>query len=232
MKKNLKILISLIFVLLICCIVAVTVYYNKNVDLNKISDETTIESANEEESKQSNIVKITNGKIENENIIDNFINSINTNENSTLEIIEDDKNIILENVHGELNTESKEDNSTTVVTIPDKVDTDEDYQKVYGYYKLIVNNEEKGKYDKLRYQIKRAVKDNEVCLYFNTWMDVTDFQTICTYSLDNSLYNKKFDFTYSQRKDLGVKQIAKENEFDNKDFGIYTFGRRCYCYNR
>lgn len=231
MKKRLKILIILIFVLLLCCIIAFTIYYNKNINSSKKPNKISTDLANNEESKQDNIVKIINGKIENETIIDEFINNATTNGNSTLEIIEDSQYIILENITGEFNkVESKEKNSTTV-TIPEKLDTAEDYEKAYGYYKLIVNNEEKGKFDKLRYQIKRKVKDNEVCIYFNTWMEVTDFQTICTYSLNSSQYNKKFDFTYNQRKDLGVKQIARENEFDNKDYGIYTFGRRCYYHN-
>lgn len=43
-------------------------------------------------------------------------------------------------------------------------------------------------------------------------------EALCSYAGENN------DLTYMQRKDMGVKQIAKINQFDNTDFEVYTLG--------
>ena len=180
------------------------------------------------ENINENAVIIENSNIKNENLIDNFINNSINNIASTLQIdtISDDgtDTVMLEFVPGE-NTSSNI-GETTTVTIPS---TPEEYQNYYGYYKVTSNGEEK-RFDKSRWQLKRNTQNNTVQLILSTFLiEVTDIPIICNYNLDSSAYEKYFDdLSYYARKDLGIEQIAKPNEFDNDNFGVYTFAGDVY----
>lgn len=86
-------------------------------------------------------------------------------------------------------------------------------------------NDKEEKFDNLRWKIKKKTTENTVqVIFYEYLLELTEIPVICEYTLDNSLYEKKYDLTYMQRKDMGVKQIAKINQFDNTDFEVYTLG--------
>ena len=189
-----------------------------------------IEEQNENQENQE-VVIINNGNIQNENKIDAFIDKGDNREADILQmhIISNDKtdNVTVEFVPGTYDETSFEkgdieSENTTNRQVPRSVTTEE-YEEVYGYYKITVNGEKTGKYDGLRWHMKRVTKDNIVQVIMEPYLiEVTEFPVICEYSLESSNYEQKFELTYMARKDMGVKKIAEENQFDNLDFGVYT----------
>ncbi len=183
-----------------------------------------------ETSANNDIMIIEDGKIQNENLLDVFIENVNNKNSSTMqiEIISNGNTdtVMLEYVLGEndKNNDSSSDNVAVNSIAPDKDWTYTDYQKYFGYYKMTKNNKEE-KFDDFHWDIKRETEGNTVQVIFNSYIsDLADIPIICEYNLDSSLYEKKYDLTYNQRKDLGIYQIAKANQFDNIDFGLYTLG--------
>lgn len=229
MKKKILIIIGIILVVLIICGIVFFINRNKVSQVNDVAKAPT--TANAEDSSQvanADIVIIKNGNIENENLIDDFISTSNNGQASTLQIETTTdgttKNVKLEFVLGENANNSTENNVNQPV--PDSQASYEDYQKYYGYYKLITDKSEE-KFDKLHYFLRRKTTDGEVSLilYSANKTAELEFPVICKYNLDSSAYTKKFDnLMYSQRKDLGINQIAAKNQFDNADFEVYTFG--------
>ena len=121
------------------------------------------------------------------------------------------------------NTTSSE-NITVNTVAPDKDWTYEDYQNYYGYYKMTKNDKEE-RFDVYRWGIKRQTTENTVQVIFYTdyfKFDLLEIPVIFEYDLDSSLYEKTYDLTYHGRKDMGIKQIAKTNQYDNIDYGLYT----------
>ena len=191
-----------------------------------------IEKQNENQENQE-IVIINNGNIQNENKIDAFIGNGDNREAGILQIqtISNDKTdtVKVEFVPGTYESEisSEENNTESENTVnrqvPRTVTTEEEYEEIYGYYKITVNGEETGRYDGLRWHMKRVTKDNIVQVIMEPYLiEVTEFPVICEYSLESSNYEQKFELTYMARKDMGVKKIAEKNQFDNSDFGVYT----------
>lgn len=186
----------------------------------------------DEENTNANtgIITIKDGKIQNENLLDTFLKNTENKEHSTLQINNttngNTETITLEYVLGKENikNDTSSENTTIIATVPDKDWTYEDYQNYYGYYKLIKDNKEE-KYDSFRWGIKRQTTGNivQVVFYSNTF-DLAEIPVICEYNLDTSLYEKTYDLTFLGRKDMGVDIIAKINEFDNIDYGLYTIG--------
>lgn len=185
--------------------------------------------AGENNDNNKDIVIIQDKKIKNENLLNDFIEKSNNEEIATLQINNSSNNnteiIKLEYVPGEnaINNSISE-NVTVISKAPNKEWTAEDYQKYYGYYKMTKNDKEE-KFDNLRWKIKKKTTENTVqVIFYEYLLELTEIPVICEYTLDNSLYEKKYDLTYMQRKDMGVKQIAKINQFDNTDFEVYTLG--------
>ena len=181
----------------------------------------------EVQNENQEIVIIENGNIQNENKLDEFMDKANNREASILQIhaISGEKtdNIKLEFVPGKIEEFNTEETNTVNVQVPSSAATAEEYQETYGYYKITVNDTETGRYDGLRWQMKRITKDNIVQVIMEPFLiEVTEFPVICEYSLESSSYEKKFELTYMGRKDMGVKRIAEKNQFDNLDFGVYT----------
>lgn len=186
-----------------------------------------------EQNENQDIVIIENGNIQNENKIDEFIDNVNNQSASTLQVttIENEKedHIEVEFIQGKYEDENSSEKtntdatSTVNVQVPSANATAEEYQAIYGYYKVMVNGEETGRYDGMRWKMKRITKDNMVQVIMEPYLiEVTEFHVICEYSIESSNYEKKFELTYMARKDMGVKKIAEKNQFDNLDFGVYT----------
>lgn len=183
-----------------------------------------------EENINNNIIIIENGEIKNENLLDTFIENSNKKQASILQINNisngNTETITLEYVPGEyyINNNTSSENTTVNLVVPDVEWSSENYQKYYGYYKLIKNNNEE-KFDNLHWNIKRLTNENTVqVIFYSYYFDLAEIPVIFEYNLDSSLYEKTFDLTYLQRKDLGIDKIADANQFDNINFGVYTFG--------
>ena len=172
----------------------------------------------------NDIIIIEDGKIQNENLLDTFLKNAGNIEPSTLQINnisnESTETITLEYVPGENDTLL--DDTTANYVLPDKDWTYEYYQKYCGYYKMTKNDKEE-KFDTWHWQVKRVTNENIVKVIFDGEMfDLIDIPVIFEYNLDSSLYKKTYDLTYHGRKDMGIKQIAKTNQFDNINYGLYT----------
>lgn len=176
-----------------------------------------------EQRNNERIVIIIDGKIENENLIDEFINDTSRDTQKILKILEkedeNETNIEITFIPKEV-TKMNNENTWYEVSIPE---TNEEYQKEYGYYIISINGEEKARYDALRWQIKRTTQYGKVTLYFNTIADVTEYSNICEYDLEGSNYVQKFEITYNQRKDLGIKTIVDKDTSDQYDYNVCTF---------
>ena len=213
----------LYIILLICIIVLFVIgcfFLKKQNKLQNTENKNTIVTNTEiqEESDLNNIVIIKNGKIENENLIDDFINS-DSHQNNKLEIIQDNDKIIVESIKPEISEKSSNDVMANITANAGDGSV-ESNKKIYGYYILTVNGKQNGEYDKWQFSIKRSVRNNEVTLYFDApLVEFTEIPTICKYSLESSNYKKKFDLKYNQRKDLGIYEI-----YDTGNFKIKTFG--------
>lgn len=218
MKKGLKIVIEIIITLLILLGLIFAVSYVKN-RRTKMPTE-------------SNIVVIKNGDVNDESIIEKFINKVNDNSNkeeTTLIIREyqsDDKYIEkeLKFTPGTL-AQIKIDENTTIVEVPDNP---EEYKEKYGYFTLTVNNDESTAetFDLFYWKLDRMVKDENVVFYFatNAFIEVLEIPEICTYSLESSNYTSKFKMNYYRRNDNKVKNIIDKNANNEYDYNIYTYG--------
>ena len=170
---------------------------------------------------QADKVIIKNNEIQNEELIDEFIQkAIYSNSVSQeIEIIQDDTKIKLKYTSGEYAKAISAENEERVI-LPTSDGTYEQNKKVYGYYSLFVNDELKGEYPLGSHLIKRAIDGENVTLYVDApLIEYTEMQTICKYSLESSDYSKKYDLVYMQRKDLGIKNI-----FDEEDYSVKSFG--------
>ena len=194
-----------IFVALFMIIIGFFIFTSKPIDTNTItanvSDITYLE---ESINNVKDIVIIRNGIIENEQLIDKFIEEAvaTNNENKELNILQDDKNIKVTYTPGEYA-------SGEFIRSSD-----------YGFYTLIVDDKIQGKYSLFKHTIKRITSNDTVILYFDA--PLIDYETtpeICRYNLKSSNYTKKFDLVYNQRKDLGKKTIFNTGEYEVKTFG-------------
>ena len=194
-----------IFVALFLIIIGVFIFMSKPNDTNtngvnvynNISIEESINNVKDK-------VIIKNGNIENEQLIDKFIEEAvaTNNENRELNIIQDDKNIKVKYTPGEYA-------SGEFIRSSD-----------YGFYTLLVNDEIQGEYSLFKHTIKRITSNDTVILYFDA--PLIDYETIpeiCRYNLKSSNYTRKFEISYNQRKDLGIKTV-----FDAGDYLVRTFG--------
>ena len=178
----------------------------------------------------NDIIIIEDGKIQNENLLDTFLKNADNKEPSTLQINNisngNTETITLEYVPGEndIKNDTSSENITVNTVAPDKDWTYEDYQKYYGYFQMTKNDKEE-RFDIYHWGIKRQTTDNTVQVIFYTdyfKFDLLEIPVIFEYNLDSSLYEKTYDLTYHGRKDMGIKQIAKTNQYDNIDYGLYT----------
>lgn len=176
------------------------------------------------EETAKDVVIIKNNEIQNEYLIDEFIEKTDCSkiESQELNILQDDKKIKITYTPGEHAKIYQEGikQESIIFNLPSNDDSFETRQKIYGYYSLIVNDEEPKKFALQDHYITRMIDNNNVILYFDApLIDYTEIPTICRYSVESSNYSKKYDLSYKQRKDLGIKEV-----FEVGDYKIKTFG--------
>ena len=208
MKKFFVIVISLIVILGI--VFGINKISNQTT-VNEISNDESSENVEENNDEKQNIVKIVNGKIQNEDLIDEFIEKTsNGKESANLKIqdiiIDDSSDFIeIEYFSSKLNEKNEIE---------------------YGYYLLKINDEEK-ELSGVNYFLKRKTEDGKVYLYFDSiGIDRGDvFSPICNYDLDSSNYKKDFELSFHQRKDMGAKKIiGPESSVIPIGYSVYTVG--------
>lgn len=176
----------------------------------------------EEISKDMVIIK--NNKIQNEYLIDEFIEKTDytKNENQELNILQDDKKIKITYTPGEYAKIYQQGTEGEIISfnLPLSDNSFESRQKMHGYYSFIINNEKPLKFSLLDHRIARRIDDNNVVLYFDApLIEYVEIPNICTYSVESSDYSKKYSLIYKQRKDLGIKEIFDAGEYKIKTFG-------------
>lgn len=199
---------------------------NKQNEPNKqISNESENEGNNNVENAKD-VVIIKNGKIENEDLIDEYMEKVSKNDNSqeiTLTIHDyiDDINYNEKKVtyyQGNINQEGQAD-KTVNVTIPKPDDLDQ-----FGYY-IFTSNGNEEKFQKMKWEMKRQTENNQVNLiFYSSLIDIAEIPIVCTYNLESSNYKKEIDMNFSQRKDMGAYKIVDKNTSKEYDFDIYTVG--------
>ena len=174
------------------------------------------------------IVVIKNGNINNEILIENFLNkaSIDSAEEQTLIIREytsEDEYIEkkIKFVPGTYSKNVQEDGTMTLNT--------EDLENLYGHYIYTINNDEStARKFNYKYWLKRNTEDGIVNLRFETspyaFIEVAEFPIICSYSLESSNYTNKFELNYHQRKDKGLKTIIDHNTNVDYEYSVHTLG--------
>lgn len=177
----------------------------------------------EEETKKDMVI-IKNGKIQNESLIDEFIEKTHCSkiESQELNILQDDKRIKITYTSGQYARIYQEGTEKEKISfnLPLNDGSFETRQKIYGYYSLIINDEEPIKFALQDHHIARTIHNDNVTLYFNApLIEYTEIPIICNYSVESSNYSKKYNLVYNQRKDLGIKEI-----FNVGDYKIKTFG--------
>ena len=218
-KKVLSIIT--IFAVFILVILGIFVFFTKqsktnNDDVNLSNTNSLEESIN----RIKDIVIIKNGNIENEQLIDEFIEKTNLRdaEIQELQIVQEDKRMKVTYTPGEI---SKLKSSSNVDDL--NIENDGSYEtrkRIYGYYTLIVDGEDKGEYVLPSHSIKRIVSNDTVILYFDApLIEYVTIPEICRYSVKSSNYAKKISLVYNQRKDLGIKTIFDTGEYELKTFG-------------
>lgn len=174
---------------------------------------------------KSNIVKIKNGKINNEEIIENFLKEVGS------ETI-DEKKLIIQEYYSD-----KGYNETVLKFIPyiakckedEEIEDSsyEEFKKEQGMFSFKTGDSQHYvtlEFNAFDYELKRKVEDDVVTFYLkanHTLVDGPLDHEICKYSLDSSNYKKEIDLNFYQRKDLGIKKIS---EFGDYDFNILTYG--------
>ena len=173
-----------------------------------------------------NIVIIENGKIFNENLIDDFTNEVSQGKESKLNIlIKETKNktnieIAFIPKENEENIGDEDIQSWIKRNVPEN---EEDYQRIYGYYKLSINGEENEKHNAYRWKLKRQTINNIVRLCLVNTAKNHQFIDICEYNLDNSKYKQRIKINYTQKEDLEIRTITNKNSSNQYDCNIYTF---------
>ena len=209
MKKEKVIVVILVILIIIGLFIGYFIKKDDNITNNTIS-------SSQDEENLADIVIIKNGEIQNEELIDNFVDNVKIQE-FELKIKQDEKNISVKyNPPEEQNDDNSVDN--TIVSVGDG--SLESNKKLYGYYSLYVDGNLEGEYPTINHQIRRMIQNDKVILYFDApTIDYVKIPEICTYNLSSSQYTKKVDLSYHQRKDLGINNIFNAGEYSVKTFG-------------
>lgn len=220
------------FIIVICLIVFLDIVFGINkafnkMTVNEISNDEISENIEEINDENQNIVKIVNGKIQNEYLIDEFIEKTsNAKESANLKIqdiiIDDSSDFIeIEFVPSKIQ-KTEESEADSYINSPQ-----EEINNMYGYY-VLTRNDKEIRFDCLNYYITRNTMDKTVYLIFDTVLGDSKedpLSLICSYDLDLSNYKKDFELNFFQRKDMGEKKIiGPESSVIPIGYSVYTVG--------
>ena len=218
--------IAVIFVLIISITIGILLTNPKE----EVSIDSTETIKNMSEQTQTDIVIIKNRNIENEKLIDEFIEKVSTTtEEIVLKIHEYSSETEFEEkqvtyVPGTYNHAKEKGETTNVYAGEPTIDS---YKQVYGYYIYQIGNDEENAeiFDNFHWKIKRNTKDGKVDVIFinHDLIQVTEIPVILSYQLSSADYHQEFELKFTQREDKEVKEIFSKNTLEDYDFNIYTY---------
>jgi len=180
---------------------------------------------------EGDMVIIKNGHINNENLIENFIENANQKNNQEMLLTireynsEDDyiesKISFIPSTSAQKTAENEMSN-----TLINLVEQQNEYGKFIFTKQTNGNEVEQNKeLNAFNYELKRKTKEGVVSLYFNLKASFKedDDLAICSYSLESSNYTKKFNLNYSQEYNNKIDTIIDKDEKTEYEFNVYTF---------
>lgn len=173
-----------------------------------------------------------NASVENIKLIDDFIEKTSNSRRKILEEIsleiheyntKETYNIVkIIYTPGILNNKENED---TIICVSGE--GEEFYKEQFGYYTVIINNDEntKKEYNAFQWSIKRKTVDNKVNIILDVipFIELEEDVVLCSFDLSQSGYNKIVNLNYYQRKDMGIEKIIDKDKSEF-DINVYTFG--------
>ena len=228
MKGNMmKIILSVSILLVLIVSIAIGILLREHKEEDSIYNKEKVKNMSEQ--KQTDTIIIKNENIENEKLIDEFIEKVGTTtQKITLNIHEyasetefEEKQLTY--VPGTYNYAKKEGDTTNIYAGEPKL---ESYKQVYGYYIYQVGNDEQNTeiFDNFHWKIKRNTKDGKVNVILDTnSLDVTEYPVLFTYNLSSANYHQEFQIDFTFYNDKRVKEIIPKNTLVGYDFGIYSF---------
>lgn len=245
MKEKIKILCLALIILAIIMGILILTQNGETTSKNIVASNTneTIQSEPkvEDEPKITDAVIVKNGDIQNENLIEDFINNtgISFAEEKILKVYvySNETEYIEKTLKFVPGTSAKaakanegrplSEGNLVTVEIPNHDSTYEEFKEYYGYYEFN-DGEQTTEYRVDNWILERRLmegdaQNGEVRFQigpdpFTELAEYSDIPIICSYSVKSSGYSRKFELTYNQRKDLGIYKIFED------DIAVYTYG--------
>jgi len=236
-KKNVFLVL-----LLIVAIIAISIFVVYKIDMKRMENNQPIlfstwgyDYASPVENVEGNVVIIKDGKINNEDLIEKFINETDIMGSKSSELI-------IREYNSESNfIDSKLSYISNNVSEKESVENDMSNQVVnlvdgFGKFVFVENynnwNAESKDFNALYYDLKRRTEDGIITLYFYSLSSLNDEERefdICSYSLESSNYTNKITLEYKPKDDMKLELIVDKNDKNfNYDFNIYTLGGDVY----
>lgn len=232
MRILIKILIIFLIILGIFFMVYSFLQSTDNLDIIQ----NVIENNVSDESLASKVVKVYDGKIEAENLLDEFMER-DLSEKITFTINEyEGKDRVnykeLTFVPGNLNEENDDESSENTSNV--EIGSFDEFKDAYGYYVWTVNGEVvHEKLYNMDYNLERKTENGIVKVRLYDFVEKHEVE-LFSYTLESSNYTSKYDLNYNQRKDMGIEKIVDGEKFDVYEFGgdvsftvgtdmVYTF---------
>ena len=178
---------KLIFIIVLAAIVIGVCAFMFLNNQKKETNETQNEVVQEFSDAEQRIVEIKNNIIENEDLIDEFIEKANyTNVEKQELIIKQDEDVIkVTYTPGEYANQYDLKSDGDESDLPQSDGTPESNKTVYGYYTLTINRKIKGEYPLGSHSVKKQISDNEVTVYFDApLIEYVSIPEICKYNLN------------------------------------------------
>jgi len=245
MEEKIKILCLALIILAIIMGILILVQNgettSKNVAVSNTNEIVQNEPKVEDEPEITDAVIVKNGDIQNENLIEEFINNTGTSfaEEKILKVyVYSNETEYIEKtlkfVPGTSAKAAKENEGRSLsegnlvtVEIPNHDSTYEEFKEYYGYYEFN-DGTETNEYRTDNWILERRLMDGDTQneeINFQIGpgplTDLTEYSEIpivCSYSVKSSGYSRKFELIYNQRRDLGIYKIFED------DIAIYTYG--------
>lgn len=212
-------------IVIICLVISVILFWIKVGSQEVIDNESSIKlNSNIEETNGNyddkdiipdNVAVIKDGKIYNENIINDFIKADKTEE-MELNIVDEGKNISIKFI-----APTEPQSGENGYDIGDG--TVETRKKIFGYYVVSMEGEEKQReFTNIDHRLVKVISNDKVVLCFDAPFIKyisNDYLEICKYDLSSSGYSKGFNLIFHQRKDMGIKEVFDYGEYKVKTFG-------------
>ena len=175
----------------------------------------------------TNVIELKDGKINDESIIERFIEEANSE--ST-----DEKTLIIRKYTNN-SEKSYSENILRYTPYIEKYKEDEifaetdydEFKEEQGKFTIVSGDFQKNvtlEFSAFDYDLKRKVEDGNVVFYLkasHTLVKGPLEHEICKYSFESSNYKKEINLNFYQRKDLGIDNITKN---ENSNFNIFTYG--------